>query len=63
MGTTLAVQLHPLGAVAGLGTKPVRSRIQTGQDQADALRRVGQDLRPLRAQADGELDDLRPGNA
>jgi hypothetical protein len=54
-GVTLAVQLHPLGTIAGLGTRLVRSRIQAGQDQADAFRRLGDDLRSLRAQADGEL--------
>jgi hypothetical protein len=63
LGTTLAVQIHPLGAVAGLGAKLVRSRIQAGRDQADALRRVGQDLRTMRAQAEGELNDLRPGRS
>jgi hypothetical protein len=63
VGVTLAVQVHPLGAVAGVGTRLIRSRIQAGRDQADALGRLGQDLRTLRAQADGELDDLRTGRS
>jgi hypothetical protein len=58
-GVTLAVHLHPIGTIAGLGTRLIRSRIQAGQDQADAFHRLGQDLRTLRAQSDGELADLR----
>jgi hypothetical protein len=58
-GTTLAVGIHPLGAAAGLGTRLVRARLHAGEDQADALRRLGQDLDALRTQADGELADLR----
>ena len=61
IGVTLAVHLQPLGAAAGLGTRLIRARIRAGQDQAEALRRLGQDLRTLRAQTDGELGDLRAG--
>jgi hypothetical protein len=61
IGVTLAVHLQPLGAAAGLGTRLIRARIQAGQDQAEALRRLGQDLRTLRTQVDGELGDLRAG--
>jgi hypothetical protein len=57
MGVTLAVSIHPLGAAAGLGTRLVRSRIQAGQDQAEALRGLGEELRTLRAEADRELGD------
>jgi hypothetical protein len=52
---TLAVGLQPVGTIAGLGTRLIRARIQAGHDQADALNRLGQDLRSLYAQADGEL--------
>jgi hypothetical protein len=55
LGVTLAVGLHPVGTIAGLGTRLIRARIQAGQDQADELRRLGQDLRSLCAEADGEL--------
>jgi hypothetical protein len=55
LGVTLAVGLHPLGTVAGLGAQLIQARIQAGQDQADALRRLGRDLQALHAQADGEL--------
>ena len=61
LGTTLAVNLQPLGAAAGLGTKLVETRIQAGKDQADALRRLGEELRTLRVQADREAADLRTG--
>jgi hypothetical protein len=61
MGVTLAVSIHPLGAAAGLGTRLVRSRIQAGQDEADALRGLGEELRTLRAEADRELGDAGPG--
>ena len=60
-GVTLAVHLHPIGTMAGLGTRLIRSRIQAGQDQADAFHRLSQDLGTLRAQSDGELADLRTG--
>ena len=56
-GVTLAVSIHPLGAAAGLGTRLVRSRIQAGRDEADALRGLGEELRTLRAGADRELGD------
>ena len=59
LGTTLAVHLQPLGAAAGLGTKLVEIRIQAGKDQANALRRLGEELRTLHAQADGEVAELR----
>lgn len=54
-GITLAVSVHPLGAAVGMGTRLVRSRIQTGRDEADALRRLGQVLRSLRDEADSDL--------
>jgi hypothetical protein len=50
---TLAVHLHPIGTIAGLGTRLIRSRIQGGRDQADAFHRLSQDLGTLRAQSDG----------
>ena len=59
LGTTLAVHLQPLGAAAGLGTKLVETRIQAGKGQADALRRLGEELRTLYAQADSEVAKLR----
>lgn len=59
LGTTLAVHLHPLGAAAGLGTKLVETRIQAGENQADALGRLGDELRTLSAQAAGAIADLR----
>jgi hypothetical protein len=62
-GTVLAVHVYPLGTIAAMGTRLVRARIQAGKDQADALRRLGQDLHTLRAQADGELEDLRTGSS
>jgi hypothetical protein len=58
LGTTLAVSIHPLGTVAGLGTRLVESRIHAGQDEADAFRRLGQDLRALQAQSADELAHL-----
>lgn len=61
LGTTLAVGIHPLGAAAGLGTRLVRARLRAGQDQADALSRLGRDLSALRARADAELADPRAG--
>jgi hypothetical protein len=57
VGVALAVSIHPLGAAAGLGTRLVRSRIQAGQDEADALRALGEEVRTLHAQADRELAD------
>jgi len=61
--TTLAVSIHPLGAAAGLGTRVVRSRIQAGRDEADALHQLGQTLGTLRAQAYNELSELQAGTA
>ncbi len=58
-GTVLAVHFYPLGTAAAVGTRLIRARIQAGKDQAEALRRLGQDLHTLRAEADGELEDLR----
>ncbi len=58
LGVTLAVGLYPLGTIAGMGTHLIRARIQAGRYQADDLRRLGQELRTLRARADGELGDL-----
>ena len=55
---TLAVAVHPLGAVAGLGTRVIRSRIEADHDQADALHQLGNALRTLRTQADSQLRDL-----
>jgi hypothetical protein len=57
VGVTLAVHIHPLGAVAGLGTELIRARIQAGREQADEFRHLSQELRTLRAQADGELGE------
>lgn len=59
IGTTLAVHLQPLAAAAGLGTRLIETRIQAGKDQADALRRLGQELRMLQEQSAGEVADLR----
>jgi hypothetical protein len=59
VGVALAVSIHPLGAAAGLGTRLVRSRIQAGQDEADALRALGEEVRTLHAQADRELAGAR----
>jgi len=61
-GTTLAVNIHPLGAAAGYGTRLVRSRIRTGRDEAGTLHGFGSDLRTLRT-ADGELADRLPETA
>jgi hypothetical protein len=61
VGTTLAVSIHPLGTVAGLGTRLVESRIHAGQDEADAFRRLGQDLRTLQAQSAEALAHLGLG--
>jgi hypothetical protein len=60
---TLAVSIHPLGAAADLGTRLVRSRIQAGQNEADAFRQVGQELSTLRADADRELADMSAGRS
>jgi hypothetical protein len=58
VGTTLAVSIHPLGTVAGLGTRLVESRIHAGQDEADAFRRLGQDLRTLQARSADDVARL-----
>lgn len=63
LGVSLAVGLHPVGTVAGLGARLIQVRIQAGQDHADALRRLGRDLRALHAQADGELSRLQAGGS
>jgi hypothetical protein len=63
LGTTLAVSVHPLGFAAGFGTRLVQSRLHAGREQADALHRLGEDLRAVRAEADSELDDLRAGQS
>lgn len=55
---TLAVSIHPLGAAAGLGTRLVRSRIQAGQNEADAFRQLTLELSTLRAEAGRELGDM-----
>jgi hypothetical protein len=58
-GTYLAVGVYPLGTTVGVGTRLVRSRIQTGRREADALHRLGQVLSRLHADADGELREER----
>jgi hypothetical protein len=60
---TLAVSIHPLGAAAGLGTRLVRSRIQADQNEAGALRELGEELSTLRAEADRELRDMAAGRS
>jgi hypothetical protein len=59
---TLAVQIHPLGAAAGLGTRVIRSRIESDREQADAFHQLGNDLRALRAQAYNRLSDEAPAH-
>jgi hypothetical protein len=61
VAVTLAISVHPLGAAAGLGTRLVRSRIQAGQDEADGLRQLGEELSTLRAEAHRELRDMAAG--
>jgi hypothetical protein len=63
VGVAFAVSVHPLGTIAGEGTRLIRARIEAGTDQAGALRRLGRDLGTLRAQADGELADLPTGRS
>jgi hypothetical protein len=63
VGVAFAVSVHPLGTIAGEGTRLIRARIEAGRDQADALRRLGRDLSTLHAQAEGELADLRTGRS
>jgi hypothetical protein len=60
VGTSLAVGLHPLGAVAGLGTRLVQTRIQSGRDEAGALHRLGQELRTLQAQVNRAVANTKP---
>jgi hypothetical protein len=55
---TLAVAVHPLGAAAGLGTRVIRSRIESDREQADAFQQLGNVVRTLRAQAESQLSDL-----
>jgi hypothetical protein len=57
--TDIAVGVYPLGTTIGVGTRLVRSRIQTGRQEADALHRLGEVLRRLHAEADGELSRVR----
>jgi hypothetical protein len=59
LGTTLAVNIHPLGAAIGLGTRLVRARVQTDRDEAGDLRDLGQELSTLAAQAKGDLTGLQ----
>jgi hypothetical protein len=59
---TLAVAVHPLGAVAGLGTRVIRSRIESDHEEADALHHLGSILTTLRTQACSELGELGPEN-
>src|ERR1700729_2909970 len=61
LGATLAVSVHPLEVAAGLGTRLVQARLHAGREQADALQRLGWDLRALQARADGEVEHLRAG--
>lgn len=56
LGITLAVNIHPLGAAAGIGTRLVRSRIRAGRDEAEDFRHLGQELSALRGQADAVSD-------
>jgi hypothetical protein len=58
LGTTLAVNVHPLGAAIGLGTRLVRARVQTDRDEAGELRDLGQELSTLAAQASRDLTGL-----
>jgi hypothetical protein len=58
LGTDIAVNIHPLGAVVGIGTRLVRARVRTDREEAGTLRDLGQELSTLRAEADGELADL-----
>jgi hypothetical protein len=59
---TLAVAVHPLGAVAGLGTRVIRSRIESDHEEADAFHQLGNVLTTLRTQAHNELSQLGPEN-
>jgi hypothetical protein len=59
LATTLAVSLHPIGAAAGLGTRLVRERIQTDQNEADSLKYLSGELRILRDEAYRETRNLQ----
>jgi hypothetical protein len=61
LGTTLAVNIHPLGAAIGFGTRLVRARVQAGRDEASTLRDLWQDLGTLAGQANRDLTDLHAG--
>ena len=63
LGLTLAVDLHPLGAIAELGTRLIWSRIRAELDETDALRLLCKELPTLRSQAERELADLRTGRS
>jgi hypothetical protein len=56
LGTDIAVNIHPLGAAVGIGTRLVRARIRTDREEAGTLRDLGRELSTLRAQADGDLN-------
>ncbi len=60
--TDVAAGIYPLGTAVGVGTRLVRSRIQTGRQEADALRRLSLALSGIRAEAHGETSrrNLRP---
>ncbi len=58
LGTDIAVNVHPLGAVVGIGTRLVRARIRTDREEAGTLGDLGRELGTLRAQADSDLADL-----
>jgi hypothetical protein len=60
--TDVAAGIYPLGTAVGVGTRLVRSRIQTGRQEADALHRLSFVLSGIRAEADGEASrrNLRP---
>ena len=60
--TDVAAGIYPLGTAVGVGTRLVRSRIRTGREEADALRRLRVALSGIRAEADGEASrqSLRP---
>lgn len=62
LSADIAVNIHPLGAAVGLGTRLVRARIRGGREAAGSLHDLGQDLAALRAQADRELAELHGGS-
>jgi hypothetical protein len=59
LSADIAVNIHPLGAAVGLGTRLVRARLRADREAAGTLRDLGQDLATLRDQADHELADVR----